>query len=441
MCIFQDSRTDWEKESAMMGEVYRNSACNIGATGSLNSDGGLFHYRNPVDILPLSIETQWLPETSIKNWASDRIELNDNYTIFEKDFWNKELSNAPLLSRGWVVQERILCPRMLHFGARQILWECLELDASEVYPHGRPDQDLAKHNLSSSSTYQPMKPLVDSNGIPAISSAESISMENFTIWKKVIYLSAGTNLTKSSDKLASISGVAKSMRVPPNDQYLAGLWKSYIFGFLFWKVPDGRQPNGERSKRIAPYVAPTWSWASLDAVIDYGFYSLYAIFIKILETHIELATNDPTGQIISGFLHLTGPLFRLRIPDPVRVSSDIDGVDLKTIREFDVNYVWGYYDQEEGQPISLNDDVMKASLKPDIPFDHESEDLFFLATEFGWSFRMEGMILTYSEKGDGSFVRIGYLAINAVHSKERWTYEYEDAWPKLEPLVREIVLV
>jgi hypothetical protein len=47
MCIFQDSRTDWEKESAMMDEVYRNSACNIGATGSLNSDGGLFHEQEP----------------------------------------------------------------------------------------------------------------------------------------------------------------------------------------------------------------------------------------------------------------------------------------------------------------------------------------------------------------------------------------------------------
>jgi hypothetical protein len=54
---------------------------------------------------------------------------------------------------------------------------------------------------------------------------------------------------------------------------------------------------------------------------------------------------------------------------------------------------------------------------------------------------MEGMILTHSEKGDRSFVRIGYLAVNAVDSKERWTYEYEDAWPKLEPLVREIVLI
>ena len=439
ICIFQDSRADWEKESAMMGEVYRNSACNIGATGSFNSDGGLFHDRNPGDILPLSFETNWSPETNIQGWGSDRFELNDNYTIFEKDFWNKELSSAPLLSRGWVVQERLLCSRMLHFGTRQILWECLELDASEVYPNGRPDQDLAKHNLSDSSTYKPLKPLVDSNSI-ADKPPESIPWYHFGVWKKVIYLSAASNLTKSSDKLVALSGVAKSMLVP-QDQYLAGLWKTHIFGFLFWKVPDGRQSNGERSKRITPYVAPTWSWASLDAVIDYGFYSLYAIFIKIIETHVELASSDPTGQVLSGFLRLTGPLFSLRIPDPVRVSSDIDGVDLKTMREFDANYVWGYYDQEEGQSIFLNDDTMKASLKPDIPFDHDSKDLFFLATEFGWSFRMEGMILTHSDKGDGSFIRIGYLAINAADSKRRWTYEYEDAWPKLEPLVKEIVLI
>lgn len=89
----------------------------------------------------------------------------------------------------------------------------------------------------------------------------------------------------------------------------------------------------------------------------------------------------------------------------------------------------------------MNGDKMRASLKPDIPFAHDSEDLFFLATEFGWSFLMEGMILTHSDNDAGSFVRIGYLAINAVDSKKRWTYEYKDAWPKLEPLVREIVLI
>ena len=228
----------------MMGEVYRNSACNIGATGSLNSDGGLFHDKNPVDILPLSVKTQRLPETSIKEWSSARIELNGNYTIFEKDFWTKELSNAPLLSRGWVVQERIICPRMLHFGVRQVLWECLELDASEVYPHGRPDQDLAKHNLSSSSTYKPLKPLVDSNSIPDTRTAEDIPADNFAIWKKVIYMSASTNLTKSSDKQHFYFRSGKIHAGPP--------WRS-ISGWnleeLYLRLPVLEGPGLETTER------------------------------------------------------------------------------------------------------------------------------------------------------------------------------------------------
>ncbi len=118
--------------------------------------------------------------------------------------------------------------------------------------------------------------------------------------------------------------------------------------------------------------------------------------------------------MLSAFLRLTGPLFSLRIPDPVRVSSDIDGVDFKTMREFDANCVWGYYGQEEGQPIFLNEDALKVSLKPHIPFDHAANDLFFLPTEFWWSFCTEGVILTHSDKGD-AFIRIGYLAINAVN--------------------------
>lgn len=45
---------------------------------------------------------------------------------------------APLNQRGWVLQERLLAPRILHFCRRELFWECCETAASETYPSGLP---------------------------------------------------------------------------------------------------------------------------------------------------------------------------------------------------------------------------------------------------------------------------------------------------------------
>lgn len=37
----------------------------------------------------------------------------------------------PLLQRGWASQERILSPRVVHYGPEKLLWECLTLKMCE----------------------------------------------------------------------------------------------------------------------------------------------------------------------------------------------------------------------------------------------------------------------------------------------------------------------
>src|SRR5262249_23201575 len=60
------------------------------------------------------------------------------YCMLDGDLWADDISNAPLNERGWVFQERFLAPRVLHFGKRQMGWECRELDALEMLPNGIP---------------------------------------------------------------------------------------------------------------------------------------------------------------------------------------------------------------------------------------------------------------------------------------------------------------
>lgn len=126
MCIIQDSIEDWQRESAQMDSVYNNSYCNIAAAHSVNCEGGLFVTRDPSLIEELRVETEW------ENLKKMKFIVND------PKFWIRRVDDAPLHHRGWVLQERILSRRTVHFGFDQILWECSENDGCETYPQGIP---------------------------------------------------------------------------------------------------------------------------------------------------------------------------------------------------------------------------------------------------------------------------------------------------------------
>jgi hypothetical protein len=46
LCIIQDSEDDWHYESSRMGDVYKNSFCNISATAAEDGRMGLFFERD-----------------------------------------------------------------------------------------------------------------------------------------------------------------------------------------------------------------------------------------------------------------------------------------------------------------------------------------------------------------------------------------------------------
>jgi hypothetical protein len=110
LCILQSgpgARKDWQTESAQMHRVYENAYCNIAASGSSDSRGGLFYDRNPFDIETTVVRVDWQS-------------MAGNYKIIDTDFDTAHKNRAPLSRRAWVFQEILFAPRVLYCRRQQL---------------------------------------------------------------------------------------------------------------------------------------------------------------------------------------------------------------------------------------------------------------------------------------------------------------------------------
>ncbi|KAM5371636.1 hypothetical protein ACJZ2D_007916 [Fusarium nematophilum] len=218
LCILQgkDNIRDWQHEATLMRNVYSNSFCNISAADAPDCSQSIFNRRDPGTLIPQVVEMALCGGESAKN--TERFILSDYW------FWELEVSNALVNKRAWVLQERFLAPRILHFGKRQLIWECCEKDAAEVYPDGLPlalstSSDTGFKRLDSSDyigrvgRYRDRE--ADGNSAPHL------------LWLRIVELYTASALTVPSDKLIACSGIAKRMAEILQDDYVAGYHLDY----------------------------------------------------------------------------------------------------------------------------------------------------------------------------------------------------------------------
>lgn len=154
LCIIQDSAEDWERESANMGNIYKNSLVTICASGAENSYVGCLSLRNsgPFDPVVLELERgeKRLGKVSIYRRAHTYREGREDTSLFYAN-----VDQCPLANRAWTIQERMLSPRNIHYGKEQIFWECVRQRDAEGGPRfvgGASDGLLAMYRLSSAGT-------------------------------------------------------------------------------------------------------------------------------------------------------------------------------------------------------------------------------------------------------------------------------------------------
>ncbi|KAL0938039.1 heterokaryon incompatibility protein [Colletotrichum truncatum] len=284
LCIIQDSKTDWELESAKMGSYYASSYVTIAASASRDSTGGCFVARDESTHVPL-MYTQPGTDKPVQVMIRPR---PGNFI---------HLGQRPLHTRAWVLQEKILSARMINFDVDQLLWQCQQ---SQLAEDGIPyDWDLPSH-MEKDRTFNELNISND------IANNQAMFSKFESEWYKMAGGYVERGITKSSDKLPALSGLAKVVKDKTGGEYVAGLWKKDLgLGLLWSRWKSWLSPPAEG------YRAPSWSWAALEGAISFNVpisigSNTYEVVLEDIETDITPCGLDPDGTIESGWLVVTG---------------------------------------------------------------------------------------------------------------------------------------
>jgi hypothetical protein len=216
-------------------------------------------------------------------WCSVRILAR--FKIRHPDRRNS-IRGYPLLNRAWAYQERLLAPRLFHFGLTEIYWECTEESFCEC---GEVTETTKVGHAQS------MGP----------GTGQDIAIR----WRRMVEEYSGLEMSLPSDKLPAFSGAAKQVgRSRPSSTYLAGLWNDTLSADLLWINPGFGKPKPKQ------WRAPSWSWAAVNGGVAYpdshywfssghpGTVHISEIYQEILRVECAPAGPDPTGEVVSGRL-------------------------------------------------------------------------------------------------------------------------------------------
>lgn len=251
LCILQDDTNDWQRQASKMSSIYEHAFLTLAATNGRNSTDGCFTKASP--------EYQ-AREFSIydRSGTAHQIFVRRHLPHWHLPHPQYPLSSYsehfPLLDRAWVLQERLLSRRILHFGPHELIFECNEGAACECFFMNRIPKILQ------------LKPTHVGTMMPTIPTELLVCGVNpmGRRWRELVEEYSRLKLTYESDRLPALSGLAQQANRTNNDQYIAGLWRSRLLDDLLW------QTRGKPGHRPAQRHAPSWSWASVGRPIKYA---------------------------------------------------------------------------------------------------------------------------------------------------------------------------
>ncbi|KAK4448882.1 HET-domain-containing protein [Podospora aff. communis PSN243] len=286
MCIIQDDANDWRIESSNRAHVYKNSYLTLCATRARSDDGGLWLSHEGAGQHDRNVYIQSARDFEIAHLQESR------------ELANGETSN-PLLTRAWTLQERLLSPRILHFGHGELLWRCTEMNDCEC-ALGRTGYLETEND----SEFDSCQGFVSEKSLAIRLSEASLGKVNIPLeWRCIVEEYTGFSLTLEKDVLPALAGLALEFAgLRPGDRYLAGLWETSLLSDLAWY----RASTVKDTPRPSVYRAPSWSWASIARKV--GFHSSEFeeddVRARIISAETTLTGSDTRGEVEGGSIVL-----------------------------------------------------------------------------------------------------------------------------------------
>jgi hypothetical protein len=330
LCIIQGNKLDWEKESTKMHRVYSNSFLNISATAAPSSHGGLFK-NGRFELLgeeEVAVHIEGLPRAYDRDKAPRCLHERGRFftrrcKIVDSSFWDNQVDRGQVNTRGWVLQERLMSPRVIHFCHDQVGWECSCRHAPQ------PTTANGKQRPNASGERSRYSDIIEGirqrllNAEPGAHTELSTRHSPFDLWAAVVNAYTKTRLTVPSDKLVALAGLARIISEATDCAYIAGLWRSQLVSQLLWYVEpafDQRDRSFSNPGTFdRTYRAPSFSWAAIDVTghgITYAKVANQKLYVTVETASVEPLSEDGTdtfGMVSNAQITLHGKLHKARL--------------------------------------------------------------------------------------------------------------------------------
>lgn len=294
LCIVQDCPTDVAQQMGKMNKIYRGAYVTIIAASSDHVTKGFLKdrlSRIPAARIPFVCHDGTVGSVCLAN--------------LDWDFWDARHAYydviEPVNGRGWCMQERFLSERAFVFASDTLRYYC----QTETVSIG---DALCEPSTSMS--------LPRSIFLPNYKLSEEELVKARQAWQYVIWDYTRRELRiGGEDKLNAVGGIAEQFSSVWNSRYLAGIWEHNLLEDLLWERSIASDPVA----RSHIYRAPSWSWASMDGIVD-GTVQAETLKVgqpgvlhcEIVECEVTLrSTKSPFAAVTAGHLKLVGELYKV----------------------------------------------------------------------------------------------------------------------------------
>ncbi|MCJ1283090.1 hypothetical protein MMC26_002417 [Xylographa opegraphella] len=354
LCILQDDEEDWKKESQKMGHVYRYAHLVISADAAVDGSVGCFTPREVSKSFVSS--SAGLSKSTVQIYARTAIEHSQYAnTLADHEF------RDPLSYRAWVLQEWLLATRTLHFSSQELVWDCRTSFHCECGGFDRLTDETASTSHGNVPDMRGLRGEV-SKCLNQSASASMTTAARLNLWLDVVEEYTMRQLTKTSDRMIAISGLADEIGAsdPGLGAHSFGLFHYRLIEQLLWSRYATDGPPGQRNN---PSSAPTWSWGSINQPVSWyerswlnseapgGHYN------AITSISLGSESKDLSRQSTNNLLSVTAPCIEASIPASTCLSYGQGIVQAKGTTAVDVQEAFFSID------IDLSEELRKGDLE------------------------------------------------------------------------------